>query len=172
MLETILGQLKNLPAEAITMIIATLPIAELRGAIPWALASAPVGGGLSWQSAYVFAVIGNFVPVVPILLLLEPISNTLRRFNTFDRFFEWLFHRTRTRGQVIEKYKALGLILFVGIPLPVTGAWTGAVAAFLFGIPLKYAIPCIIAGILLAGVVVTLACMGVIGFIGIVQSGA
>ncbi|NQT26858.1 small multi-drug export protein [candidate division KSB1 bacterium] len=149
-----------------------LPIAELRGAIPWALANPPIGGGLSWQTAFLFSVIGNFIPVIPILLLLEPVSNWLRRFSVFDRFFNWLFERTRKRGKMIEKYKALGLILFVGIPLPVTGAWTGSVAAFLFGIPNRFAIPCIVLGILLAGVVVTLACMGVIGFMGIMKLGA
>ena len=172
MVESVIHYLQNMPREAVTLILATLPIAELRGAIPWALSSPPVGGGLSWQTAYVFAVIGNFIPVIPILLLLEPVSNRLRRFAFFDRFFEWLFARTRKRGGMIEKYEALGLIIFVGIPLPITGAWTGSVAAFIFGIPLKYAIPCIIMGILLAGVVVTLACLGVIGFWGIVTSGA
>jgi uncharacterized membrane protein len=172
MIDSLVHFFGNLPKELITALIATLPIAELRGAIPWALASPPVGGGLSWQTAYLFAVIGNFVPVIPILLLLEPVSNMLRKIKGFDRFFEWLFARTRRKGKLIERYEALGLILFVGIPLPVTGAWTGAIAAFIFGIKLRYAIPCILAGILLAGVVVTLACMGVIGFIGIVSHGA
>lgn len=172
MIQDVVHLLKHLPREVITAILSTLPILELRGAIPWALAAPPVGGGLSWPSAYVFAVLGNFVPVVPILLLLEPVSNALRRFRVFDRFFTWLFDRTRRRGKVVERYEALGLILFVGIPLPVTGAWTGAVAAFIFGIPLKYAIPCIFVGILLAGVVVTLASLGVISFLGIVRHGA
>ena len=172
MAEHIAHWFQNVPAEAITLLIAMLPIAELRGAIPWALTNPPIGGGLTWQTAYVYSVIGNFIPVIPILLLLEPVSNWLRRFRVFDRFFNWLFERTRRRGKMIEKYKAVGLILFVGIPLPVTGAWTGSVAAFLFGVRTRFAIPCIIAGILLAGVVVTLACMGVIGFIGIMKIGA
>jgi uncharacterized membrane protein len=172
MLEALVHILKNIPKEAVTVILATLPIAELRFAIPWALAAAPAGGGLTWPSAFLWSVIGNFIPVIPILLLLEPVSKFLRRYTLFDRFFTWLFERTRKRGRFIEKYEALGLILFVGIPLPVTGAWTGCVAAFIFGIPLKYAIPCIFMGILLAGVVVTLASMGVISFIGIVKSGA
>jgi len=159
------GYLSHFPKELGTRLIATLPIAELRGAIPWALASPPVGGGLGWQEAYVYAVIGNFLPVVPLLLLLEPLSSKLRRFGIFDRFFDWLFARTRRRGKLIERYEALGLILCVGTPLPVTGAWTGSVAAFLFGIPLKWALPAIFVGILLAGVVVTLASLGVIGFL-------
>jgi len=172
MVDSILHALEGIPKEWVTLILSTLPIAELRLAIPWALAQPPAGGGLDWTTAYIFAVIGNFIPVIPILLLLEPVSNFLRRFQIFDRFFDWLFARTRKRGKMIERYEALGLILFVGIPLPVTGAWTGSVAAFLFGIKLRYAIPCILLGILLAGVVVTLASLGVINFIGVVTSGA
>jgi len=172
LIESFLQLFKDMPKELVTVILATLPIAELRGAIPWALASPPVGGGLTWQTAYLYAVLGNFIPVIPILLLLEPVSKFLRRWKVFDRFFIWLFNRTRKRGKLIERYEALGLILFVGIPLPVTGAWTGSVAAFIFGIPLKYAIPCIILGILLAGVVVTLACLGVINFVCIGTHGA
>lgn len=172
MVQAIINLLKNVPKEVITLVIATLPIAELRGAIPWALAELPVGGGLAWPSAYLFAVLGNFLPVIPILLFLEPLSGFLRRYNIFDRFFTWLFRRTRKRGELIERYEALGLVLFVAIPLPVTGAWTGAVAAFIFGIPLKYAIPCILLGILFAGVIVTLASLGVISVFGILRSGA
>ncbi len=165
MVEHITEFLHNLPKEWITLILATLPVAELRGAIPWALAQPPVGGGLSWQTAYIFAVIGNFLPVIPILYFLEPVSNWLRRWKIFDRFFDWLFARTRKRGKMIEKYEALGLILFVAIPLPITGAWTGSAAAFVFGLSKKWAIPCILAGICIAGVIVTLACMGVISFL-------
>ncbi len=172
MVQSVIHFLRSVPKEAITFIIATLPISELRGAIPWALASPPVGGGLSWQSAYIFAVLGNFLPVIPILFFLEPLANFLRRYKLFDKFFTWLFARTRRKGKLIEKYEALGLVFFVAIPLPVTGAWTGAVAAFIFGIELKYAIPCIFFGILLAGVIVTLASLGIINFLGIVKIGA
>jgi len=169
MIDNFVQIFESLPKEVVTALIATLPIFELRGAIPWALSAPPVGGGLSWQSAYIFSVIGNFIPVIPILLLLEPASKVIRKVKIGDRFLNWLFARTRKKSGVIEKYEALGLIIFVGIPLPVTGAWTGAIAAFIFGIPLKYAIPCIVAGILLAGVVVTLASLGVINFIGIIN---
>ena len=151
-----------LPKEVTTLLLAMLPILELRGAIPWALASPPFGGGLDWQSAYLFAVIGNFLPVIPILLLLEPVSNRLRNIRIFDRFFDWLFKRTRRRGKMIEKYEMLGLMLFVGIPLPVTGAWTGAVAAFIFGVRFLQSVTSIILGICISGVIVTLASLGVI----------
>jgi uncharacterized membrane protein len=148
----------HIPRELSTVIIAMLPVSELRGAIPFAL-----GNGLSWQQAYGWAVLGNLLPVVPLLLFLEPMSIFLsRRYPVCDRFFQWLFTRTRRRGKVVERYEALGLILFVAIPLPVTGAWTGTVAAFLFGVRFKYALPSIAMGILLAGTVVTLASLGLI----------
>lgn len=156
----------GMPNEMITILIAMLPIAELRGAIPWALAAPPYGGGLTWQTAYIYAVVGNFIPIIPVLLLIEPVSNWLRKYKIFDRFFDWLFARTRRKAEKnIERFEALGLTLFVAIPLPVTGAWTGALAAFVFGIKLPKAIACIIAGILISGVVVTLASLGVISFL-------
>ena len=139
--------------------IATLPVSELRGAIPWALTA----GGLQWQQAYFYAVLGNFLPVIPLLLLLEPVSLRLRKYSIWDRFFSWLFERTRRRSRVVERFEVFGLILFVAIPLPVTGAWTGTVAAFLFGIRFRLAVPAVLAGILIAGVVVTLASLGVLG---------
>lgn len=158
MIEQVVRFFHWLPKEAITTLIAMLPISELRGAIPWALAS----GELSWKQAYFFAVVGNFIPVIPLLLFLESFSNRLRRYKILDRFFNWLFTRTRRRGKLVEKYEALGLTLFVSIPLPITGAWTGTVAAFVFGIRFRYALPAIVAGIFLAGVIVTLTSLGVI----------
>ena len=149
----------GLPRELYTMLIAMVPISELRGAIPWALTS----GGLGWEKAYLFSCLGNFLPVVPLLLYLDPVSGWLmRRSSLMRRFFHWLFARTRRRSKVVERYEALGLVIFVAIPLPVTGAWTGTVAAFLCGIRFWYALPAIASGILLAGVVVTLASLGVI----------
>ncbi len=155
----------DIPPRLLTVVIAALPIFELRGAIPVAI----LAGNLGWQEAYVFAVIGNFLPVIPILLLLERVSNWLMRYPIWNRFFTWLFARTRRKGKLIERFEALGLAMFVAVPLPVTGAWTGCVAAFLFKIPLRTAVPMIVCGILTAGVIVTLASLGVISFWGIEQ---
>jgi uncharacterized membrane protein len=126
-----------LPPEWVVFLMAMLPIVELRGAIPWALH--PSGGAMGWKEAYLLAVAGNMVPVVPLLALLGPISDFLSRYRYTRWFFEWLFARTRRRGKVVEKYRALGLCLFVAIPLPVTGAWTGTAAALVFGVPFRYA---------------------------------
>ena len=151
--------LSTFPREVAVFITATLPILELRGAIPLGL----IHYGMPVVETYAIAVAGNFVIVVPLLMLLEPVSNFLRRNRLFDKFFTWLFARTRKRGNLVEKYEAIGLMLFVAIPLPVTGAWTGAIAAYIFGIRRKYATICILGGIMIAGVIVTLASKGVIG---------
>ena len=156
MAEQIAAFFAGIPSQWITLCLATLPILELRGSIPWAI----LGGGLSWQDAFLWSAIGNFIPVIPILLFLEPAANFLRRWKIFDRFFEWLFARTRRKGKIIERYEALGLILFVGTPLPVTGAWTGALAAFIFGIRFGLSLPAIALGILMAGTIVTSVVMG------------
>jgi uncharacterized membrane protein len=150
----------TLPNELVVFLMAMLPILELRGAIPWAFKFAP---DMPLVTMYLVAVIGNFAPVIPILLFLGPVSDYLRKVPIFDKFFTWLFARTRRRGKLIERYEAIGLTMFVAVPLPVTGAWTGALAAFIFGVRLRYAIPCILLGIMIAGVVVTLAAKGVIG---------
>ncbi len=156
--DQLLGVLGKLPPPVAVFCIAMLPVFELRGAIPAAYA---MGMSQTWL-IYLLAVAGNFVPVLPILLLLKPIENHLRRFGKIDRFLDWLFLRTRSRSDLIRKYESLGLILFVAIPAPMTGAWTGAIAAYLFKLPLRMAVPCIILGILIAGVVVTLLSLGVV----------
>lgn len=146
-----------------TVLIAMLPIAELRGAIPVALGVYD----LSIPASYLLSVIGNLIPVVFLLLWLEPVSSFLmKRVKVFDKFFNWFFERTRRKfTKKYEKWGYFALVLFVAIPLPITGAWTGSIAAFLFGIPFKKALPLIICGVLIAGVVVTLASLGVLSFI-------
>jgi len=148
----------QLPPPVAVVLIAMLPVFELRGAIPAGYALGMTNPVL----IYTLAVIGNFLPVLPILLLMGPAERHLRRFSVMDRFFTWLFRRTVSRSKVIKRYESLGLILFVAIPAPMTGAWTGSLAAYLFKLPLRMAIPCIILGILIAGVVVSLLSQGVI----------
>ncbi len=165
MTETIAHWFSAFPKEWVVFFISMLPIVELRGAIPYAMSS--VGGApLPWWQAYLISCAGNLVPLVPILLILGPVSDWLSRHSRLmARFFTWLFARTRKRAKTIEKYGAIGLISFVAIPLPVTGGWTGSAAAFLFGIPFRRALPSIIAGVAIAGVVVTsLTILGIRGY--------
>ena len=141
---------QNMSKEIATFLIAMLPVFELRGAIPFGLSM-----NLPIVKVLLLSIVGNLVVVVPILFLLEPVSKYLRRFWLFKKFFNWLFERTKRRADLVEKYEFLGLMLFVGIPLPITGAWTGCVAATLFKIRLRYAILAIALGVCIAAVIVT-----------------
>jgi uncharacterized membrane protein len=142
---------RGIPGELAVILIATLPIVELRGAIPVAMHvfDMPI------IKSYILCVFGNMLPIPFILLLLGPVSKILRKLTIFDRFFEWLFARTRRRSGTIEKYEELGLIVFIAIPLPITGAWTGSLAAFLLGLRFWPSFFCAFAGVCIAGVIVT-----------------
>jgi len=133
------------------LFVAALPIAELRLAIPGAIEFLET----PWYYAFLIAVIGNILPVPFILLFLEAATRLLSKVAVFERFLNWLFERTRRRGKIIQKYKRIGLVLFVAIPLPITGAWTGALAAVLFGIKFKHAFISIFIGVIIAGIIVT-----------------
>ncbi|MCP4548824.1 MAG: small multi-drug export protein [bacterium] len=148
--------IQALPPNIAVFLLATLPIIELRGAIPFGVSVYE----MSYPHAYLVSVLGNLTPIVPILLALGPVERWLGRWPLFRRFFDWVFARSRRKGKLIERFKFFGLILFVGIPLPVTGAWTGAAAAYVFGVPLKRSLPAIIIGVLLAGIIVSLAWAG------------
>ena len=135
------------------LVLAASPISELRGAIPWAI----VKHHFTWYYAFLLAVIGNLLPVPFILLLLNTVSRLLSKVGPLRRILNWLFERTRRRGKIITRYERIGLALFVAIPLPITGAWTGSLAAVLFGLKFKHAFLSIFVGILIAGVIVTCA---------------
>jgi len=152
----------NLSPEIFTIIISMLPVSELRGAIPVAIGVY----NLNPAEAYFLAVVGNIIPVIFILKYLDPVSKFLMaKFKFFDKFFAYLFERTRRKHNgKFEKWGALALITFVAIPLPVTGGWSGALAAFVFGIPFKKALSLISLGIMIAGVIVTGLSLGIWGF--------
>ena len=105
-------------------------------------------------------------PVFFILWFLDPIQKWLSsHFRIFDRFFKWLFSWTRSRhAKKFELYEEMALIILVAIPLPMTGAWTGSLAAFVFGISYKKALPLIFLGVCIAAAIVTLLSLGVINF--------
>ncbi len=148
------------PAELIVLLISILPISELRGAIPVAIGVY----NMSVPTAFFWAVLGNIIPVIFILWFLKAISGFLGRHSYhFNRFFTWLFERTRrSHSKKFKRWKEFTLVILVAIPLPFTGAWTGALAAFVFGIPIKKAFPLIVLGVLIAAIVVTCITIGVI----------
>lgn len=147
-----------LPSWLATVLVAALPVSEVRGAIPLAIGVY----GYAPIQAYLLSVFGNLLPVIPLLLFLGPVSDFLRRCSLGDRFFKWLFLRTRRKYiQDHENFGLTALAIFVAIPLPMTGAWTGCAIAFLLGFRFWPAFAAIAAGILLAGFIVTATVVGV-----------
>ncbi|MGB7054290.1 MAG: small multi-drug export protein [bacterium] len=157
---------KGLSPELTVFLTSMLPIIELRGALPLAINVF----NINWPKAFLIAYIGNIIPAPIILWLLGPVVRLLSKLRIFDKFFTWLFERTRKKGsKMIEKYEEIGLMAFVAIPLPGTGAWTGALIAFLFGLDFKKSLLIIAIGVLIAGVIVTSLCL--LGWLGAIIAG-
>lgn len=150
----------ELTPELTVFLVSATPIFELRGAIPLALGFYNFG----LVKTLVITLLGNFLPAIILLWFLGPTSNYLiKKFSRAQKFFDWLF--ARTRQKFIRQHELLGeiaLLIFVAIPLPMTGVWTGSVAAFLFGIPKKKALIFIALGEIIAGLIVTATTLGII----------
>ncbi len=136
------------------IIVAMLPIFELRGAIPLGFYL-----GMPLAKIFILAILGNLIPVIPLYFLLQPVTTSLSRLSLFRVFFNWLFSHTKKRAEIVQRYEAIGLMLFVAIPLPITGAWTGTIAAVLFKIRFKYTILAITSGIIISGIIVSILCL-------------
>ena len=130
-MNVIVDSLRGVPKELIVVMMGILPISELRGAIPLALSF-----GMSISKAFWLSILGNVIFIAPALFLFEPISRSLRKFKIWSHFFDWVFERTKKNSDVIQRYEALGLAIFVAVPLPMTGAWSGVIAASLCGLGL------------------------------------
>ena len=140
----------------LTVLVSMLPVVELRGGIPFGVAA-----GLPVWAAFTAAVLGNLIPVPFIIVYIRRILQWMReRFPRLDRLVGALERKAHLKGQKVTKYQYLGLIILVAIPLPGTGAWTGSLAAAFLDMPLRRAIPSIIAGVLIAGLVIGLAAHG------------
>ena len=146
----------------LTIMLSAAPVIELRGGIPFALSQ-----GATPAMALILALLGNLL-VVPILLWgLEWIERQFMRWEFARRILEWMFVRSRRKGRWIERLGMIGLVLLVAIPFPGTGAWTGALAARLLGIDSKKALLWISIGVVIAGVVVLLAGLGIVHLFGL-----
>jgi len=135
----------------ITFVVAMVPVLELRGAIPLG-----VGLGLHPFAAMLASVCGNMVPVPFIILFIRRVFRWLRaRSAWLEDLVSRLERRAGDKQELVRRYKLLGLVILVAIPLPGTGAWTGSLVAALFDIRIKYALPAIFLGVLIAGFLVT-----------------
>ncbi|MBA1334036.1 MAG: hypothetical protein HPY66_1520 [Firmicutes bacterium] len=157
-MKEVVGQIiAFLGREATVMSVATLPFIELRGAIPVGISL-----GLHPVHAYILALLGSMVPSPLILLTFRPLFNSVKRTGSFKKLMDRIVDRTMKRSGKIKKYYALGLFLFVAVPLPSTGVWTGSLAASLLNIRLLHALPAIFLGNAVAGLIILLISYGVL----------
>ena len=143
-----------------TFLVGMTPVLELRGAIPLGVAA-----GLPPLTACAAAILGNIVPVPFIMLLVRRVFRWLRKTAFLGPKIDWLERRAHLKGRLVRRYRLPGLILLVAVPLPGTGAWTGALVATLLDIRLRHAFPAIAAGVVIAGVLITLLTVGVAGLL-------
>lgn len=145
-----------------TMLVSMVPIIELRGGVPFGTAL-----GLAPGAALVAAIIGNMLPIPFIIVYIRRIFLWMRRKSPkLNTLVDKLEKKAHLKGQKVTKYKYIGLWLFVAIPLPGTGAWTGALAAAFLNMPLRKALPSIFLGVVTAGLIMTFATGIVVSTIG------
>ncbi len=148
--------LSGINKDIAVLIISMLPIVELRGAIPFG-----VGMGLNVFRVFLLSVIGNLIPVPIVIWLIRPIVEWLKKSKAFSKIGKWIDGRTKKKSKNITKYKMLGLMILVAIPLPGTGAWTGAMVAGLLDMRVKDSFPAIALGVVIAGILVVSVTYGV-----------
>ena len=141
-------------------VLSMVPVIELRAAIPLG-----AGLGLPILSNYLVSVLGNFLPVPFILLFIRHILAWMKTTKRLSRIALWLEEKAQKHSSKVLRYATFGLFLFVAIPLPGTGAWTGALVASLFGLPRRLSLLSILLGVIIAGVIMCLASYGVLGFL-------
>ncbi len=149
----------HLSNELVVFIVSMIPIVELRGAIPFGFVL-----DMNPWLLYFLAVIGNLLPIPFILMLIRPITRWFLKTKLLRPIGLWLEAKVEKNKGKIEKYEFWGLCLFVAIPLPGTGAWTGALVAAFLDMRLKKALPPIILGVLIAGLIMTFG-SGIVAFI-------
>lgn len=158
MVDSIIQFLKeNLSAELCVFVISMLPILELRGGIIAAFSL-----GINWYVALPLCIIGNMLPIPFELLFIRKIFALLKRLGPIKKLVEKIERRAEKKSKEIRNGSLIGLFLLVAIPLPGTGAWTGGLVADLLDLRMKHCLPVITAGVVTAGVIVTMATYGLI----------
>ncbi len=153
-----IGIFAGVNREVVIFIISLMPILELRGGLVAAtLLKVP------YLKAVIICIFGNILPIPFVLLFLEKILSFMSKWNVTKRLVNWLIKKGNSKRNQIDKYGYWGLILFVGIPLPGTGAWTGSLVAVLLGLDRKKSFLCICLGILLAAVIMSIVSYGILG---------
>lgn len=139
-----------------TLVTGMLPILEIRGAIPVGVAA-----GMDPWAAFAVGLIGNMIPVPFLILLTRKVLNWMKKHHLLDKFTAFLERKGSEKAEQVQRYSFWGLFILVAIPLPGTGAWTGALIAALLDFRLKRAVPVITCGVLVAGLIITALTYGV-----------
>lgn len=150
--------LSGINKNVLIFIISLFPIAELRGGL---IAASILN--VEFLTAFIICFLGNILPVPFILLLIEKIFNLMKRWDFTKKIVLKLETKSLQKKSQIEKYGYLGLLLFVGIPLPGTGAWTGSLLAVLLNMEKKKSFVFISLGVLLAGIIMSVISYGILG---------
>ena len=147
--------------------ISMIPLIEIRGSIPYALAQIDLGNNLNFFLCCVIAIIGNMLPVPFIFFFARKVLEWGKDKKVIGKFFNWCLEKGHKGGSKLEEKAGKGLywalFLFIGIPLPGTGAWTGTLAASILDMDFKKSVLAAVGGVILAGVIVGLICTGVLG---------
>lgn len=158
MVRELFDSLAQIDPKLAIFVVSMLPIVELRGGIILGTAL-----GMKWAEVFGICLLGNLVPIPFIIILGRYVIDMLGRTKAFGPAVERYKEKTLAKSGVIDKYGPWGLLLFVGVPLPGTGVWTGSLLALLMDLRMKKAVPAMLLGMLMAGVIMTLGSQGVAG---------
>ncbi len=156
--ESLVNLFDGLGKEVIVFIISMLPILELRGGL---LAASILN--LDFIPGFIISILGNILPIPIVLLFLDKILRWLEKYKVTKNFVKKIENKILSKKKQIEKYGYIGLILFVGIPIPGTGAWTGSALAVLLNMNKKKSFLYIILGIILASIIMSILSYGILG---------
>ena len=151
----------TIPAELTIFLISLLPVLELRGGM---IAAALLG--VNFTKAFLICLVGNLLPIPFILWLIRPFFNWLKGTKHLKKLADWMERKTEKNKEKIMKYEVFGLLLFVAIPLPGTGGWTGALVAAMLDMPMKKSLPTIVIGVLIAGFIMSAVTYGLPALLG------
>ncbi len=150
MVDTVIAALDGLPKELIIFVVSLLPILELRGGM---IAASFLG--VEWSRAFLICLIGNMLPIPFILLFIKQIFKLLKKIKFMNKIITKLENKADEKGSKINKSRNWGLFAFVAIPLPGTGAWTGALVATMLDIRMRRSFPIIFVGVITAGLIMS-----------------
>ena len=146
--------------EPALFLISMVPLIELRGSIPFGAAM-----GMPFSQVFFLSVLGNLLPIPFIIFFVRPVFDWLKTTKLFSGLAHKLEHKIMSKADKVTRYEMIGLLLFVAIPLPGTGAWTGAGLAALLGMRVKHAFVSILCGVLIAGIIMSIVSYGVVGIV-------